>query len=180
MSIPACRMIQEEFIKILFDWAKLSIDLDGGDYPSPWTGKEGYDDLDGYIGNALIAGYNVVNSIVLDDLAKINFSWENFGSQFDPYFPNDPLGMWITSDGIPVLGCCAYGDWEKPVFFVLYPGKDNIVRAYMPKSGNTWNIKTKSAYGNNPDIEGYDETNWPNADATLFKIEVDKTLESIQ
>jgi len=177
-TVPAARMSKEEFIQILFDWAKLSIDIDGGDYPNDWTGDEGYDDLDGYISNALVQGYNVINSVVLDDLKKVQFNWENFGSKFDPEYPNDPLGLWITSEGVPVLGCCAYGDWERPVFFVLYPDKDKTVRAYIPKAGNTWNTETKSAYGNNPDIDGSERT-WPRTNIAIYKADVDKRLEVI-
>ena len=46
----------------------------------------------------------------------------------------------------------AGGDWEFPVCFVMYwDGKE--LRAYIPKDGNAWNKKQKTAYGSEEDMD---------------------------
>ena len=78
---------------------------------------------------------------------KVEFDFENFDCDDD-----DLLGYHTLDNGLTFLGCSAGGDWETPVFFIIYfDGKK--LRAYVPKKGNTWNKKTKQAYGNEEEEE---------------------------
>ncbi|MDB5036981.1 MAG: hypothetical protein JWQ35_509 [Bacteriovoracaceae bacterium] len=46
----------------------------------------------------------------------------------------------------------AGGDWENPVFFIIYwDGK--ALRGYIPTKGNLWNTDTKQAYGNDEESD---------------------------
>jgi hypothetical protein len=47
---------------------------------------------------------------------------------------------------------CAGGDWEYPVYFILYWDGTHL-RAYMPTKGNRWNTDSKEAYGNDADAD---------------------------
>lgn len=59
---------------------------------------------------------------------------------------NNLLGFNITPFGMPYLGIQAGGDWEFPLFFIIYfDGKK--FRAYMPSYGNTVNLDCKTAFG---------------------------------
>lgn len=82
---------------------------------------------------------------ILKDI-KINFDWENFEWEPESWTPSSLMGV-KTIDGFTFWGMCAGGDWEQPVFFILYWDGKNI-RAYVPTKGNPWNQKTKEAYGN--------------------------------
>lgn len=74
---------------------------------------------------------------MFDDIAKVNFSLENIKC----------TGLEVLENGLAVLKFQAGGDWEVPVFFVVYyDGKK--IRGYVPLKGNTYNPKTKSALGN--------------------------------
>lgn len=55
---------------------------------------------------------------------------------------------------IPAVGCYAGGDWEFPVFFLIFLEEDGkTLRAYIPKEGNIWNYDSKEAFGNNEDSD---------------------------
>lgn len=79
----------------------------------------------------------------------MEFDWENF-----EYRPRDAycdtasiVGFRTLSNGLTYLGIVAGGDWEFPVFLIVYwDGKQ--LRGYVPKSGNPWNTDSKKAYGN--------------------------------
>lgn len=80
------------------------------------------------------------------DLGKIEFDFENF-SELEDYR--------ITSFGVPYLLCWAGGDWEYPVYFMIYwDGKS--LRGYIPTKGNTFRKDTKTAFGSE-EIDDYDE-----------------------
>ena len=85
------------------------------------------------------------------DLKKCDFNCENVIWDQD-----ELLGYHILSNGLTYLGIKAGGDWEQPVFFILYwSGKD--IRAYIPScKGNPWNHTTKQAYGNNEEKDTAD------------------------
>jgi len=88
---------------------------------------------------------------VKKDLKKCEFDFENHSEgPGDGVGPQRLMGFCTLNNGLSFLGMCAGGDWEWPVFFILYSDGYNI-RAYIPKKGNPWNPKTKSAYGNNDD-----------------------------
>lgn len=72
------------------------------------------------------------------DWSKIDFSTENM----------DVIAERVTADGVPYLQIRAGGDWETPLVCIIYfDGKK--LRGYVPKDGNTYNHRTKSAFGNN-------------------------------
>ena len=71
------------------------------------------------------------------------------------------------------------GDWEDPVYFVLYPETATTIRAYMPKDGNTWDIKSKSAWGSHYDENDDDfdpDENPRKVDVVAFRADVEKRL----
>ena len=105
--------------------------------------KEEYDDTSGAIwGPAL----KIIRRMYTDkksenwikkDFKGIHFDWENY----------DIVGDVRTAKGIPYQLFYAGGDWEIPVYFmVYYDGKR--IRVYVPTVGNTWRQDLKQALGN--------------------------------
>lgn len=81
------------------------------------------------------------------DLSKVSFDTENFTCN----------GFQTLDNGFTFLGCSAGGDWEHPLFFIIYfDGKK--LRGYIPKEGNTWNTKYNTAYGSEQDSYRFDES----------------------
>lgn len=73
---------------------------------------------------------------VLKDMKKVEVDTENV------VFKDFLMG----SNGVPCCWFLAGGDWEYPVFMMLYwDGKD--FRCYIPSYGNTFDPKEKVAYG---------------------------------
>jgi hypothetical protein len=107
------------------------------------------------------------------DMGKVEFDWENYtsatdlidmawrsrhphikdeyGYSFDIMGPHNRMG----SEGVSWIGCAAGGDWEEPVFFMLYMDQGQV-RAWIPKDGNCWNRTTKQAFGNDEDADPKD------------------------
>jgi hypothetical protein len=82
---------------------------------------------------------------VAKDLGKVQFSTENM-----EWTEQDDLplcGFHEQANGLTFLGISAGGDWESPVFFIIYWDGTEL-RAYIPTDGNPWNKTTKKAYGN--------------------------------
>jgi len=75
-----------------------------------------------------------------------------------------------------MLGCYAGGDWEDPVFFVIYPATVSSIRAFIPKDGNTWKLKNKTAWGNGEDEEEDPDENPRKVDIALFRADVEKRI----
>lgn len=81
---------------------------------------------------------------------KVKFDTENVGESKDDFGPKKLMGIQALDNGLTFHGFCAGGDWEQPVFFIVYfDGKK--LRAYVPTEGNPWNTTTKQAYGNDED-----------------------------
>ena len=100
---------------------------------------------------------NNLTAKVSGDISKIDFSLENcYCYPEDLDFHDDPnearfVGFKTLPNGMEYLGIYAGGDWELPVHFIVYwSGKE--FRAYVPTDGNTFNEKTKTAYGSEPNI----------------------------
>lgn len=55
-------------------------------------------------------------------------------------------GIKMSNKGVPYLLCCAGGDWECPVCFIVYFDGSKI-RAYIPLKGNAINRNTHAAFG---------------------------------
>jgi hypothetical protein len=103
------------------------------------------DELKSKIG--LIGDIHTLSNFHWNDF-KVEFDFENFfyDAQSFPQYQSF-LGYHALENGLTFLGCCAGGDWEAPVYFVLYcDGKK--LRAYIPTKGNTYSLKTKQAFGN--------------------------------
>lgn len=84
---------------------------------------------------------------ISDDL-KVEFDWENFESGRGSFGPHRLMGINTLKNGLTFCGMCAGGDWEEPVFFIIYwDGKK--MRAYVPTKGNPYNTQEMCAYGNN-------------------------------
>lgn len=78
------------------------------------------------------------------DLSKVQFDTENISSKKEK--GTKLFGYNTLPNGMVYLGVWAGGDWETPVYFILYwDGKE--LRGYIPKDGNTWNTDTNMAYG---------------------------------
>lgn len=76
------------------------------------------------------------------DLEKVWFNFENVQYQSTE----------VSANGIPFFWVMAGGDWEIPVYFMLYfDGKE--FRGYVPVYGNSFNPKTKTAFGSDEDSE---------------------------
>lgn len=121
------------------------------------------------IHDALMACVELDN-VIIKDLSKVQFDWENCGCDLER---DTPTGFWTTSSGVPMLGCYAGGDWEDPVYFVLYPESATSIRAYIPKSGNTWNLKNKTAWGSGDDGDEDPDENPRKTDVAAFRADVD-------
>lgn len=87
-----------------------------------------------------------LSSKIKKDLSKCEFDFENVSIKGFGYCKSI-VGFNTLPNGMTYLGIFAGGDWERPVYFIIYySGKE--LRAYIPTEGNTWNTDTKKAYGN--------------------------------
>lgn len=81
---------------------------------------------------------------------KVKFDLENVAQSPNDFGPKKLMGIQTLDNGLTFHGFCAGGDWEQPVFFMVYfDGKK--LRGYVPTDGNPWNTTTKQAYGNDED-----------------------------
>lgn len=103
----------------------------------------------------------VVNSAQIEKDQKIEFDWENFAHPESADFGDGHVGF-RQLNGFCVALCCAGGDWEAPVFFVLYLDDKNKVRMYIPTLGNSFNKFNKCAFGSEDDDSWVEEhfNNW--------------------
>lgn len=106
-------------------------------------------------------GIHRFSSVVGKDLSKIVFDFENVECTKDGIYDEgdglvDLLNFGTLSNGMVYLGITAGGDWEYPLFFILYWNGKNI-RGYIPTDGNTWNKEFKTAYGSEEDSNKYDK-----------------------
>jgi hypothetical protein len=97
-----------------------------------------------------VPGYylTTITSKVTKDLHKVEFSTENFEStetSWDTF--KGLLGFRTLDNGLTYLGCAAGGDWETPLFFMIY-WNGKALRGYIPLYGNPWNTENNEAYGN--------------------------------
>ena len=81
---------------------------------------------------------------------RVSFDFENY-----EYTHGSFIGQFRNLLGpryfgkVPAVGCAAGGDWEYPVFFIVYLDTDGVtLKSYIPKDGNTWNYDAESAFGN--------------------------------
>lgn len=103
------------------------------------------------------------------DVQKIDFDFEN----------SDFHGTGALPDGTEYLWGFAGGDWEAPVYFAIYLDPDDHIRAYIPKNGNTYCHKCKSAWGTCECHDGKDgEAHFDDEpDFTAMSNDVDKRIQ---
>jgi hypothetical protein len=91
------------------------------------------------------------------DLEKVIFDDENTTCDQDGFMGDAKLcGFHTLDNGLTFLGVLEGGDWEYPVFFIIYyDGKE--LRGYIPEDGNMYNKVFKTAFGSEgeygPEIE---------------------------
>lgn len=103
-----------------------------------------YDDEEGF------KHYEMKDKLKAD--LKVDFDFENFEYPDTHFGPSPVMGYRTLPNRMAMLGLCAGGDWEHPVFFCLYwDGKK--IRGYIPTEGNPWNTTTKKAYGNDDEAD---------------------------
>jgi len=88
---------------------------------------------------------------VRKDLLKCRFDLENVDDS-GLYRNQDIVGCHTLSNGFTFHGFSAGGDWEQPVFFIIYWDGTQL-RGYIPKDGNPWNTTTGYPYGNDDDAD---------------------------
>jgi hypothetical protein len=116
--------------------------------------KQKMEDAGGFVPYELPAKVN-------DDLKKVNFDFENWEDSPPGYCDcAGIMGFCTAPNGLPFLGVTAGGDWEYPLFFIIYwDGKK--LRGYIPTDGNMWNTDSKEAYGNSEDDGLNMAKRWP-------------------
>lgn len=72
-----------------------------------------------------------------------NFEWKNGEGMCGC---EKICGFHTLPNGLTYLGITAGGDWECPLFYILYYDGEKL-RGYLPTDGNFWNTDTKTAYG---------------------------------
>lgn len=87
------------------------------------------------------------------DLAKITFDFENYTMDPEGFRDLKPLNGWESIEDLAFLGITAGGDWEIPLFFIVYLDHNNTLRGYVPTDGNVFNKTTKEAYGNDEEAD---------------------------
>ncbi len=88
----------------------------------------------------------------IDKDLKVDFDWENFEWDNEA---GSLMGFQQFKNGLCFRGCTGSGDWEHPVFFIVYhDGKK--WRAYIPEDGNVWDKRKKKAYNSDDHDEDFD------------------------
>lgn len=145
-----------------------------------FTEKITVEDLQNKISNISnrVSSINTLTPTVEKDLNKVRFDMENYTAGPDGYMGCEQItGYHTLPNGLTYLGVTAGGDWECPLFFIIYwDGKK--LRGYIPTDGNFWNTDTKTAYGSEvPENDEDDEENLSNKNS-LKRFGV--TVENLQ
>ena len=94
--------------------------------------------------------WNWADLVKSSEFAKsnISFSMENCDDEdnSDDEDLANILGLTTLSNGIPIYGFIAGGDWEIPLYACFYPC-NNHISIYVPCRGNAVNLDYKSAFG---------------------------------
>jgi hypothetical protein len=94
------------------------------------------------------------------DIAKVSFDFENSYFQTGDGWSDRKFGPMQIGD-LSFIGCMAGGDWEFPIYFVIYLDQDKkTLRGYIPGDGNPWNHDTKTAFGNDDVADSKFLTKW--------------------
>ncbi|HMF34869.1 MAG TPA: hypothetical protein VKK79_25835 [Candidatus Lokiarchaeia archaeon] len=93
--------------------------------------------------------YKHLTPQVSEDLEVVRFDNENETAGPQGFNNADPsiMGVQVHPEtGMPFLGVTAGGDWELPVYFILFFDGTQL-RGYIPRAGNIFNEATMTAYG---------------------------------
>lgn len=115
------------------------------------------------------------DTMIENGINEIEFDFENhdFGIQHDDAYNFTELMGFQMLDSMPFIGMYAGGDWEHPVFFIVYYDGENF-RGYIPKMGNTYNPVTKAAFGNNDqEDEKYLKAHFPEIEVSYGEFYLD-------
>lgn len=95
-----------------------------------------------------VASYAAFNCPV-----SITFDTENVAvaPMYEPGFAA-LLGYHLSRSGIPFLGALCGGDWEHPVFVIVYRDTLNGLAVYVPDAGNVYDRENKEAWQDEEDI----------------------------
>jgi hypothetical protein len=108
--------------------------------------------------------YEIISLPYHEKLQKISFDRENMTMQpEDSLYPATLVGL-HSIDNQAFLGISAGGDWEFPIFFILFEVRSKF-KIYIPEMGNAWNGITNRAFGNDrsADLE-YLQSYWEEND----------------
>lgn len=95
------------------------------------------------------------DSKIESDLKKVTFDFENYEFTHDKD-ENDLCGLHTLDNGFTFIGGWGGGDWEFPVFFIIYwDGKQ--LRGYIPVCGNTYNLDLNTAFGSEEESDKYED-----------------------
>lgn len=107
----------------------------------------------------LMAVLSYEDAQILKDLSNIDFNRENLNisDQNMQWYEGDIgtnlCGINTLPNGLCYCGAIAGGDWEQPLFFIIYHDKtQNALRAYIPIRGNIVNCDTLSAFGSETNL----------------------------
>lgn len=103
-------------------------------------------------GNNRKRGWKNLTPQVRRDLSKCNFDTENLDEK-GSFGRSELVGYHTLPNGFTFNGISAGGDWEIPVFFIIYWDGTQL-RGYIPKKGNPWNTTTGYPYGNDDVADG--------------------------
>ena len=104
-------------------------------------------------GIPLINYKNKLSDQIRDDLSTVSFNTEN--TEYSGHYRSFPnaLGVQVTDNGMPYLALSSGGDWEYPVFYIIYWDGEQL-RGYVPEEGNVYNKTANKAFGNeDEDVE---------------------------
>lgn len=151
--------VDKDDIDFKFEWVEIVVMMEAEERAFvPITPSELKKKID-----ALGHDYKHLTPVVEKDLSKIIFDTENMecvgerGKEF--------LGYHKLPNGMSYLGVYAGGDWESPVYFIIY-WDGNKLRGYIPEEGNMYNTTTKQAYGNDDEADLKNaRKRWPDNEA---------------
>jgi len=117
-------------------------------------------------------------SMLDKDLKKINFDMENHEINYYDFLGDASkclVNFQTLENGFTFLGVVAWGDWETPLFFIIYHDGSTF-RGYIPEDGNLYDKLFETAYGSEDGTE-LGRTEFNEEDKTYYEMlfpEVDK------
>jgi len=92
-----------------------------------------------------------LNAQIVKDLSKVEFDCENLCGLGEDWAGEEQYGFHTLDNGLTFLGLAAGGDWEWPVYFIIYWDGFKL-RGYIPTKGNCYDVKNKIAWGNEDEL----------------------------